>query len=108
MKKLWILCFLAIVSQPLNTYAASNVDLSRVKFSSGSEPLVFTFGNLKVDGVVEQVHPFTEEEINKLVQNFKIDELIEDDIEKANREVEKAKRASEFTKEDYERVKRTC
>ena len=31
MKKLWILLlFLAIVSQPLNTYAASNVDLSRV------------------------------------------------------------------------------
>lgn len=71
MKKLWILLlFLAIVSQPLNTYAASNVDLSRVKFSSGSEPLVFTFGNLKVDGVVEQVHPFTEEEINKLVQKL--------------------------------------
>lgn len=32
--------------------------------------------------------------------------LSEDDIEKANREVEKAKRASEFTKEDYERVKK--
>ena len=108
MKKLWILLlFLAIVSQPLNTYAASNVDLSRVKFSSGSEPLVFTFGNLKVDGVVEQVHPFTEEEINKLVQKtLKSMNLSEDDIEKANREVEKAKRASEFTKEDYERVKK--
>ena len=69
MKKLWvILLILTMVLQPQNAYAASYVDLSRVKFSSGSEPLVFTFGDLNIDGVLMQIYPFTEDEINQLVQ----------------------------------------
>ncbi len=107
MKKLWVLLLiLVIVIQPLNTFAASYIDLSRVKFSSGSEPVVFTFGDLSVDGVLEQIFPFTEEEIDKLVkETLKSKNLTQLDIKEANEKVQKAKRASEFTKEDLERVK---
>ncbi|NLJ97643.1 MAG: hypothetical protein GX321_10885 [Clostridiales bacterium] len=107
MKKLWvILLILTMVLQPQNAYAASYVDLSRVKFSSGSEPLVFTFGDLNIDGVLMQIYPFTEDEINQLVQEtLKSKNLTQLEIKEANEKVLKAKRASEFTKEDLERVK---
>lgn len=107
MKKLLVLMLvLAIVLQPVNAFAASNVDLSRVKFSTGSEPLVFTFGKLNMDGVVEQVYPFTEKEIDQLVkETLKSMNLTELDIKEANQMVQKAKRASEFTKEDMDRVR---
>lgn len=82
------------------------MDLSRVKFSSGSEPLVFTFGDLKVEGAVERVFPFTEKEINELLkETLREMKLSEYDIAEYNRKVERARRASEFTREDYERVK---
>ncbi len=105
MKKLWVLLLiLAIVLQPTNAFAASHIDLSRVKYSTGSEPLVFTFGNLKMDGAVEQVYPFTEKEIDQLVkETLKSKNLTELDIKEANQKVQKANRASTFTKEDLER-----
>ncbi|HEX2947117.1 MAG TPA: hypothetical protein VHT96_14315 [Clostridia bacterium] len=91
---------------PLNASAKSPVDLSRVKFSSGSEPLVFKFGNLSMNGKLEQVYPFTEDEINKIVnETLKEEKLTELDIAEAQKKVEKAKKANEFTKEDYERIK---
>ena len=107
MKRIWaLLLILAIVLQPIDAFAVSHIDLSRVKFSSGSEPLVFTFGDLSVYGELKQIYPFTEEEIKKLVQEtLKAMNLTQLDIKEANDKVAKAKRASEFTKEDLERVK---
>lgn len=91
---------------PINASADSPVDLSRVKFSSGSEPLVFEFGNRSMAGKLVQVYPFTKEEINKIVEEtLKEEKLTELDIAEAQKKVEKAKKANEFTKEDYERIK---
>ena len=108
-KLLMLLLILFIIIQPPTVFAASHIDLSRVKFSSGREPVIFTFGDLHMDGVLEQAYPFTEAEIDKLVQEtLKAMNLTQLDIMEANKKVEKAKRASEFTKEDLERVKRIC
>lgn len=91
---------------PAEAIADSGVDLSRVKFSSGSEKLTFTFGTISVEGEVRQEYPFTKAEIAKLVKEaLKEKGLTELEIQEANRKVEKAKRASEFTKADIERVK---
>ena len=95
----------SLIFNPINTFA-SNVDLSRVKFSSGSEPLIFEFGAMKIKGELKQVYPFTKNEIDKLIEeSLRSQGLTLLDIKEANRAVEKAKRASEFTKEDMERVK---
>lgn len=86
--------------------AASGVDLSRVKFSSGSEKLEFTFGKISVEGEVRQEYPFTKAEIDKFVKEaLKAKGLTELDIQEANRKVEKARQASEFTKADMDRIK---
>lgn len=89
-----------------NALASPHIDLSRVKFSSGSEPLVFKFGDISLDGRVHQIFPFTEQEINKLVkETLKSMNTTELEIMEANKKVERAKRASEFTQEDLQRVK---
>jgi hypothetical protein len=106
-----LLCFLLIMAMltvicPFEIMASSNVDLSRVKFSSGSESLVFEFGGVKIDGEVRQKVPFTEAEINQLVKEALKDAgLTELDIKEANDKVEKARRASSFTQEDINRIK---
>lgn len=104
-------CFLLAVAMfviicPVDARASSNIDLSRVKFSSGSEPLVFEFGGVKIDGEVRQKYPFTEAEINQIVKETLNDAgLTELDIKEANDKVEKARRASDFTQEDIDRIK---
>lgn len=91
---------------PVDAMDSSNIDLSRVKLSSGSETLVFEFGGVKIEGAVRQKVPFTKAEIDKLVKEALKDAgLTELDIKEANSKVEKARRASEFTKEDLERIK---
>ncbi len=94
------------VAFPVEASAYSNIDLSRVKFSSGSEKLVFQFDSVKIEGEVRQLVPFTKEEIDRIVkETLKETGLTELDIKEANTKVEKARRASEFTKEDLERIK---
>jgi hypothetical protein len=91
---------------PMSALAESGVDLSRVKFSSGTEPLVFKFGSVSIDGEVRQEYPFSKEEIGKLVKEaLKAKGLTELDIIEANRKVDKAKSASQFTQEDINRIK---
>ncbi len=91
---------------PSNVLASSVIDLSRVKFKSGSEPLVLKFGDISLEGEVRNDFPFTEEEIDKIVKDtLKSMGLSELDIKEDNQIVEKARRASEFTKEDMQRVK---
>lgn len=86
--------------------AMNGVDLSRVKFSAGSEIVELQFGNISIEGKASQVYPFTEQEINKLVQEtLKAMELTQLDIIEANRAVEKAHRATTVTAEDLQRVK---
>lgn len=95
-----------VILCPVNALAYSNIDLSRVKFSSGSEPLVFEFGEVKLEGKVRQIYPFTEAEIDKLIQQaLKEAGLTELDIKEAGDKVEKARRASDFTQEDIDRIK---
>lgn len=102
---LLVLAMLAFIS-PAEARASSNIDLTRVKFSSGSEPLVFEFGGVKIDGEVRQKVPFTKAEIDRIVKEALGDAgLTELDIKEANDKVEKARRASDFTKEDIERIK---
>lgn len=104
-------CFLLALAMlvmicPVRAEASSNIDLSRVKFSSGSEKLVFEFGGVKIEGEVRQKVPFTQEEIDRLVkETLKEAGLTELDIKEANDKVEKARRASDFTKEDMDRIK---
>lgn len=91
---------------PVRAQASSNIDLSRVKLSSGSEKLLFKFGDIEIEGEVRQKVPFTQGEIDRLVKEaLKEQGLTELDIKEANDKVEKAHRASEFTKEDMERIK---
>jgi hypothetical protein len=102
-----LLLALAVLLFPAAAGASSHIDLSRVKFSSGSEPLVFEFGSMSMDGELIQKVPFTKEEINKLVkETLKAMKLTELDIKEANEAVSRARLASEFTKEDMERVKK--
>lgn len=90
---------------PVRAQASSNIDLLPVKFSSGSEKLVFEFGDIQIGGEVRQKVPFTQGEIDRLVKEaLKDQELTELDIKEANDKVEKARWASEFTKEDMERI----
>lgn len=91
---------------PVNVGALSAIDLSRVKFSAGSKQLVFEFGDLQIEGEVRQMVPFTQAEIDKLVkETLKEQGLTELDIKEANDKVEKARRASDFTQEDIDRIK---
>ncbi|MDD2484881.1 MAG: hypothetical protein PHQ50_07670 [Eubacteriales bacterium] len=91
---------------PLNASASSNIDLSRVKLSSGSEKLAFQFESIEMNGEVRQKVPFTKKEIDKFVKEaLKESGLTELDIKEANEKVEKARRASDFTKEDIDRIK---
>lgn len=91
---------------PTTALASSSIDLSRVKFSSGSEKLLFEFGGVKIEGEVRQKVPFTEAEIDRIVkETLKESGLTELDIKEANEKVEKAQRAADFTKEDLERIK---
>ncbi len=104
-------CFLLSMAMvvmicPVRAQAYSNIDLSRVKLSSGSEKLVFEFGDIEIEGEVRQKVPFSEAEIDQLVkETLKEQGLTELDIKEANSKVEKVRRASEFTKEDMERIK---
>ncbi|NLE26435.1 MAG: hypothetical protein GX625_14045 [Clostridiaceae bacterium] len=96
---------LTIFSLPI--YAMSGVDMSRIKFSENEKELRFQSGDIIIEGgYVQQVYPFTEAEIEKLAREVlsrrKITQL---DLVEANRAVEKAKRATEFTAEDYEKWK---
>jgi hypothetical protein len=91
---------------PFESFAASGVDLSRIKFSSGAEPLEFSFGTISMEGEVRQEYPFTQAEIKGIVKEaLAAKGLTELDIIEANKKVEKARRASEFTKADVERIK---
>lgn len=91
---------------PTHAFAASGVDLSRIKFSSGSEPLEFSFGKISMDGEVRQEYPFTKAEINGIVKEALSSKgLTELDIIEANKKVEQARRASEFTQADVDRIK---
>jgi hypothetical protein len=106
-------CFLLVVIVivtigliPARAFASPHIDLSRIKFSSGREPLVLESGSLSFQGEVSQVFPFTKEEIDKIVmETLKAKKLTMLDIKEANAAVEKARRASEFTKEDVDRFK---
>ncbi len=103
---LFLVVVMLICISPSRSLASSHIDLSRIKFSSGSEPLVFKFGDLSMDGEIRQVYPFTKAEIDKLVkETLKSMGLTELDIMEANKKVERAKRASEFTSDDLQRVK---
>lgn len=110
MRKIWAGFLAALVLSllfPARALAYSNVDLSRVEFSSGEEPLVFSFGSVKINGELRQAFPFTEAEIEKLVKEaLEESGLTELDIKEANAKVEKARRASTFTKEDIARIKK--
>lgn len=102
---------LAMVLLVMHLFTASvsgltGIDLSRIKFSVGEKPVYFKFGNLKIEGALRQVYPFTEKEITDMVYKIlKSMGLTQLDIVELNRAVEKAKRAADFTKEDYERIK---
>ncbi|MGE4277189.1 MAG: hypothetical protein AB7E30_08430 [Lawsonibacter sp.] len=91
---------------PVNAMAFSDVDLSRVKFSTGKETLLFEFGNISIEGELKQEYPFTREDIDKIVgDTLRATGLTESDIKSANSKVEKARRATDFTQEDIERIK---
>lgn len=96
-------CFLLVLTMlvvifPAEAMASSNIDLSRVKLSSGSEKLIFEFGDIQIEGEVRQKVPFTQAEIDKLVkETLKEQGLTELDIKEANDKVEKARRAADFT-----------
>lgn len=99
-----VLLALGALSGP--ALAASGVDLSRVKFAGGEQTLEFCFGKIKLEGTVSQKYPFTEPEIQKLVQEtLRAQGLTDLDIIEANRKVDKAARASKITKEDLARVR---
>ena len=101
---LLVLAFCAAIF-PIDALA-SGVDLSRVKLSAGSKALILEFDTVKVDGTIRQKFPFTKEEIDKLVNEALTESgLTELDIKEANEKVDKAKKASEFTKEDLARIK---
>jgi hypothetical protein len=86
--------------------AISSVDLSRVKFSKGSENMEFKFGGVTIPGVATQYIPFTEEEINKIVQDtLKEKGLTQLAFTELTQTVERARRAATFTKEDMMRIK---
>jgi hypothetical protein len=79
---------------------------SREKLSTGKETLLFEFGNVSIKGELRQEVPFTKEEIDKIVdRNPPSEKTDRADIKDANDKVEKARRASEFTIEDMERIK---
>ena len=106
-KLLMLLLILFIIIQPPHCFCRITYRPVPGKISFEPEPVIFTFGDLHMDGVLEQAYPFTEAEIDKLVQEtLKAMNLTQLDIMEANKKVEKAKRASEFTKEDLERVKK--
>ncbi len=91
---------------PVDARAFSNIDLSRVKLSTGKETLLFEFGDISIEGELRQIYPFTKEEIDKIVQDtLRTTGLTELDIKEANDKVEKARRATDFTQEDVERIK---
>ena len=105
---------LLLLTLPTNALAVSGVDLSRVKFSGGSQALLFKFGGLELEGEVRQEVPFTKEEIKKLVDEAlketenpenNNEHLTELDIIELNQKVEKARKSSEFTQEDINRIK---
>lgn len=105
-------CMLLLAALILSTfsapaYAMSGVDMSRIKFSENKKELRFQSGNIIIEGgYVQQVYPFTEAEIEKLARKALSDKGITQlDLVEANRAVEKAKRATEFTSEDYEQWK---
>jgi len=108
-RRMVFILFAAIMSVlvfPVDARAFSNIDLSRVKFSTGEEKLLFEFGNVSIEGKLQQEIPFTKEEIDKIVgETLQAKRLTELNIKEANDKVEKAHRASEFTKEDMERIK---
>ncbi len=91
---------------PVDVMAFSNIDLSRVKFSTGKEALLFEFGKVSIEGELQQIYPFTKKEIDNIVQDsLRATGLTELDIKEANDKVEKARRATDFTQEDVERIK---
>jgi DNA-directed RNA polymerase subunit F len=106
-----LICFLLVFSMftvllPATTFAVSPVDLSRVKFNTGSQPLVFSFGSVSMHGELRQYLPFTCEEIDKLVdQVLKRMAKTLWDIRLANEAVQKANKAREFTPEDAKRAR---
>lgn len=96
---------ISIFSAP--AYAMSGVDMSRIKFSENEKKVRFQSGDIIIEGgYIQQVYPFNEAEIEKLAREALSEKKITQlHLVEANRAVEKAKRATEFTKEDYEEWK---
>lgn len=110
MRKRMVSILLAVIMSafifPVDARAFSNIDLSRVKLSTGKETLLFEFGDISIEGELRQIYPFTKEEIDKIVSDtLQATGLTELDIKEANDKVEKARRATDFTQEDVERIK---
>jgi len=81
--------------------------MSRIKFSENEKELRFQSGNIIIDGgYVRQVYPFTREEVERLARvALGKKEITQLDLVEAERAVEKARRATQFTAEDYEKWK---
>jgi len=102
-----ILTALSLYLLPAPAFAMSGVDMSRIKFSENEKELSFKSGSINIEGgYVRQVYPFTEAEVEKLAREALSEKgLTQLDLVEANRAVEKARRATEFTAEDYEKWK---
>ena len=55
--RLLLMTMVLAAALPVQAFAASGVDLSRIQFSSGSEPLEFKFGSISMEGEVRQEYP---------------------------------------------------
>lgn len=106
-KKCYLLAFtLMLFISFTDISALSGIDLSRVKFSVGERKVLFTFGDMQIEGLIHQEHPFTQEEILKIVkETLSLMKLTQSDIVELNRKVEKASHANDFTQADYDQFK---
>lgn len=108
--KSWLIRFLVLallVGQPVyGEGGLSGVDLSRIKISSGKEPVVVEMGELQFRGSLSQNVPFNQKEINDLVKKaLEMSEMSQLELIEAQRMVQKASEAAKFTKDDEERIR---
>lgn len=105
-----IICVLLAVILPIINFAPafafSQIDLSRIKFSSSEQDLVFRFGGLKVYGKLRQVAPFTEAQISEVIYDTMLKTGVDGaDLYDAQNQVERARRHSQITPEQIEQLK---
>lgn len=103
----WALAVMvAVTAVPVCYAAPSGVDLSRVKLAISEVPVTIEMGEIEFHGKLRQEAPFDQEAINKLVRLTLQDKGVTQlELIEAQRAIEQAREASNFTQKDIERIK---